>query len=167
MAEEAQFEGPPGHTSQHPSRPAPDQGKLDDLDRAIAAEKVRIADEDRRGDLDLAERLRERADYLHADPGVDTTRNLLREAATRLCASTHPEQSGRVYVDDLAALEDGWDGYGKGCKITDAALATARHTQIVPLADGGLQMEWHIAGFDCEIEIQPDGKITSFYVEPA
>lgn len=73
----------------------------------------------------------------------------------------------RVNVDDLAQLEDGWDGYGKGRKITDAALATARHTQVVPMADGGLQMEWHIAGIDCEIEIQPNGKITSFYVEPA
>jgi hypothetical protein len=30
--------------------------------------------------------------------------------------------------------------------------------QIVPVADGGLQLEWHRDGFDLEIEITPIGE---------
>jgi hypothetical protein len=34
----------------------------------------------------------------------------------------------------------------------------------VPFAGGGIQLEWHNSGYDVEIEISPDGNLTT-YVE--
>lgn len=70
-------------------------------------------------------------------------------------------------VEDLTALAPGWDGYG--AKAIDAGVAlqvvsflldhayrTLPEPAIVPLADGGLQIEWHHNGVDLEIAFSDD-----------
>ena len=69
-------------------------------------------------------------------------------------------------LEELLCLPRGWDG-GRGKPVSVAvamwarscigALAKAdlRNPQIVPLADGGLQLEWHSGGFDVEMRITP------------
>lgn len=67
-------------------------------------------------------------------------------------------------LEELLSLPPGWDG-GRGKPVSVGvaimarscigALAQAdlRDPQIVPLADGGLQLEWHSGGFDIEMRI--------------
>ncbi len=65
------------------------------------------------------------------------------------------------YETNLAALhdlKDNWDGY-KGKKPTAAALATARWLTVVPVNDGGVQIEMHAGEADIEICIGPDGRV--------
>jgi hypothetical protein len=65
-------------------------------------------------------------------------------------------------IQDLTALAPGWDGYG--AKPIDAGVAvdavsflidhaypTVSEPAVVPLADGGIQLEWHVGGIDLEI----------------
>jgi hypothetical protein len=79
-------------------------------------------------------------------------------------------------LDALSALERGWDSYDAE-PISSIALATARGLLILiageirhhisspvrlhamPLADGGVQLEWLTANASLEIEIQSDGTL--------
>lgn len=65
-------------------------------------------------------------------------------------------------IESLTALAAGWDSYGARPVQADAAvqavsfLLTAAFPEapepaIVPVADGGIQIEWHRAGLDVEI----------------
>jgi hypothetical protein len=67
-------------------------------------------------------------------------------------------------LGDLLVLESGWDGYtGRPVNLSTALFAARflsrfRSEQIpipsiMPLSNGGLQMEWHRNGWDIEIEI--------------
>ncbi|MGV3724590.1 MAG: hypothetical protein ACO1SX_27150, partial [Actinomycetota bacterium] len=67
----------------------------------------------------------------------------------------------------LLELPENWDSYGAK-PITPAAVETAarvaavlkaRDPQAMPLACGGVQLEWHADGVDVEIEIGADGEI--------
>lgn len=61
---------------------------------------------------------------------------------------------------DNYANEDDW--YEPGSKrTTDAARRTAENFQLVPLQDGGCQIEAHAGGCDVEIEIADDGRIVA------
>ena len=67
-------------------------------------------------------------------------------------------------LDQLCALKPGWDGYD--CKPVSFTIATfaARLMErifvegltapsLVPGGDGTLQMEWHVNGYDLEIDV--------------
>lgn len=69
-------------------------------------------------------------------------------------------------IQELAALEPGWDSY-RALKLTPEALATARRLaieklqldpQLVPTVRGGVQIELVIEGLEVELEIEFDGK---------
>ncbi len=68
-------------------------------------------------------------------------------------------------LNDLVALERGWDGYGGGpvsfenanfaLRMLEASCGIeAPAPQIVPGAAGDLQVEWHIGGTDVELDIR-------------
>src|SRR2546429_800812 len=76
----------------------------------------------------------------------------------------------------IAALEPGWDGERAepmSWRAFDAALMVLAETmsndtvppQIVPTYDGGLQLEWHCAGVDLEVYIQPNGQVSAWLQE--
>ena len=64
----------------------------------------------------------------------------------------------------LNNLQPNWDSYG-GLHPTQEAISVAKGLanallslpHVVPVATGGVQLEWHVAGFDIEIEVGPDG----------
>ena len=76
-------------------------------------------------------------------------------------------------VDELSALDD-WDGK----PITEAAATVARtlaHTisawhvvapevmpQFVPSNDGGIGIVWREHGYELDLDIEPDGRITGW-----
>ena len=66
--------------------------------------------------------------------------------------------------NELTSLPRGWDGYDGRPVAFDCAqfaahlieslfLRTVRAPQLVPGADGTLQIEWHMNGFDVEIDV--------------
>lgn len=70
-------------------------------------------------------------------------------------------------VSDLTALAPDWDSYGAKAVNADAAIDAVQlllkiaypeisAPSIVPLADGGLQLEWHRGGIDVEIVLSDD-----------
>ena len=69
---------------------------------------------------------------------------------------------------ELCGLRESWDSY-RAQPITPAALATAAQLAfvfqglgwtpvMVPVADGGINLEWDFVGFELEILIRPDGQ---------
>jgi len=71
---------------------------------------------------------------------------------------------------DLLKLERDWNSYGarpiepaamKGVERLMALLRSV-HPQVTPTNSGGLQVEWHEQGIDCEIEIGADGSVQPF-----
>ena len=79
---------------------------------------------------------------------------------------------------NLLTLEANWDGEN-GKPIAPALVSSALKfvdrismvdfrlppPSIVPISDGGLQIEWHRAGKDFEIEFSPDGSIRYYYYD--
>ncbi len=63
----------------------------------------------------------------------------------------------------LRALKEGWDSYGSK-PISEAALAAVGDIFVVPLVNGGIQLEIHKEGLDAEIEISPEGRFKSVYI---
>jgi hypothetical protein len=73
-------------------------------------------------------------------------------------------------VNELRLLTDGWNGH-HAREITEAAAEGAvlaasvvavghgARPQVFPLPGGGLQVEWHYAGRDLEIEVESDGSL--------
>lgn len=73
-------------------------------------------------------------------------------------------------VNELRLLPAGWDGR-RARRITGAAsqgvllvafLVAVEHgarPQVFPLPGGGLQVEWHYAGHDLEVEVESDGSL--------
>lgn len=69
---------------------------------------------------------------------------------------------------DIGALSHDWDGEGAK-PPTDAALSAALSVlgrfmvrdaatpAVVPTLEGGIQFEWHDAGWDVQVEIDPSG----------
>ena len=62
----------------------------------------------------------------------------------------------------LAALPEDWDGYGAP-RISSTALNGVRQillgATIVPLGNGGAQIEWRLDGYEIEIAVDPDGSV--------
>lgn len=78
-----------------------------------------------------------------------------------------------ISINKLLSLNPGWDTYG-GLPASEAAARkavniisrlisqAARPPAIVPVSDGGVQLEWHNNNWDVEIEVHPDGNISTF-----
>ncbi len=71
-------------------------------------------------------------------------------------------------MNGLALLEEGWDGEQARPLTREAALAALNALvevmwpdspapSLVPMYDGGLQLEWHAPGLDIELTSAPDG----------
>lgn len=64
--------------------------------------------------------------------------------------------------EELRQLEEDWDSYG-GQPPTKAAIEAAEkiHNNLayVPVRDGSIQIEFHAAGADVEIAVNPEGKV--------
>lgn len=82
-------------------------------------------------------------------------------------------------VDKLSSftlLPKNWDSYGAD-RISLKSIATCIQLmgsvmteattvpEIVPATSGGLQLEWHLAGIDLEVEISPDGSVSVYFVD--
>ncbi|GAA2696389.1 hypothetical protein [Actinoplanes palleronii] len=80
-------------------------------------------------------------------------------------------------LDELAALEPGWIDDApaptqEGVEATRQVLAVVRGLtlmyptrlapQVMPMTDGGTQIEWHEQGWDVEIEISATGRIETW-----
>lgn len=83
------------------------------------------------------------------------------------------ERAG-VAIDELAGLAPGWDGYDGlpvRPRVAEHALrflqAVGDETRIVPdvvpLSDGGLQLEWYVGACALEVSIDPDCNIEAYF----
>lgn len=81
-----------------------------------------------------------------------------------------------VQLTRLLALPKGWDGRWaepvteSAMRIAVAVLAGVMTDdgacpQLFPLPDGGIQVEWHAAGEDVEVEIERDGSAHALVVD--
>jgi hypothetical protein len=68
--------------------------------------------------------------------------------------------------DELRVLQENWDTFG-GRPIAEEAIATAKALRYVPLVDGGLQIELYAGLVELEIEVNPEGVVTSIFWELA
>lgn len=106
------------------------------------------------------------SDFIRPTPRVGLPDGLGRETANSL---TKAIQS----LFRLRQLEARWDGHSAEV-LTDDACETAVRllvalaipapptAQLVPLTDGGVQLEWHAGGNDIEIEVDRSGEIHVF-----
>lgn len=82
----------------------------------------------------------------------------------------------RVTLEEIMRaihLAKGWAGVGS-VPATRRAVVTALMVlvetmaedsvppQVVPTFDGGLQLEWHCAGVDLEVYVEPDGQVSAW-----
>ena len=78
----------------------------------------------------------------------------------------------------LSKLQQNWDSYGASPVSTQAITFAiqvmneimAERTPlptIVPTADGGVQLEWHLAGIDLEVEVSSEGILSVLYEDAA
>ena len=78
-------------------------------------------------------------------------------------------------MQELANLHPGWDSHEADSVVADSAFSAVEVLNetmspdiespwIVPTARGGIQMEWHKPQVDLEIEIDPNGMASVFYV---
>lgn len=80
----------------------------------------------------------------------------------------------RGTLTHLMALEEGWDGYDglpmlpRVAEHTELFLEqveayTSIAPELVPLPNGGVQLEWYIGEVEIEVEIEPDGTTTILF----
>ena len=83
-------------------------------------------------------------------------------------------EQARAAIDGLTELALGWDGYDGipvHAQVAEHALrfldAIGVHTQlvpdIVPLSDGGLQLEWYVGTYELEVAIGPDCEAEAYF----
>lgn len=88
------------------------------------------------------------------------------EASPSLPAVSIVTKAGEA-IDELTRLAPGWDGYSGVAVLSQVADhardflgAIGAYTKlvpdVVPLADGGLQLEWFVGDYEVEVEISPD-----------
>lgn len=66
--------------------------------------------------------------------------------------------------EELRLLDVGWDTYDAQ-RITEEAIATAKALEFVPSPDGGLQIELHAGLSEIEIEVAPNGRVSTIFWE--
>ncbi len=62
-------------------------------------------------------------------------------------------------LDELAAVKDGWDGYGAPA-TTKLAIETYRLLSFTPLSSGGVLIELNTKQGSAEIEIDEFGRLS-------
>lgn len=77
----------------------------------------------------------------------------------------------------LMALRDNWNGYGERAVHEDAvkrAMSVLREVgvdgpppDVVPTAEGGVQLEWAGAGWEIEVEVRPVGPAAVLIADPS
>lgn len=121
-----------------------------------------------------------RAPHTFYEAARPTARPLLViESYGRASPTTRRMVLGAVrQINELRTLPEGWDG-GRARQVTDSAsLAAAQvaevvsidhgaRPQIFPLPDGGLQVEWHFANNDVEVEVDEVGGLHVLAVNAA
>ncbi len=81
-------------------------------------------------------------------------------------------------VNRLTTLQEDWDGYGASRVSGNAAINAIRFLvkiaypklappEVVPVADGGLQVEWHRDGLDFEVMFEPDAPASALIEDRA
>lgn len=84
----------------------------------------------------------------------------------------HQETVSNLYA--ILALNENWDSYGANrisAETADAVTGLLRDImqakspapQVVPSASGSIQVEWHVAGIDLEIEVESLSTINVFF----
>ena len=79
-------------------------------------------------------------------------------------------------IEGLTALAADWDSYGARPVSAEAAMAAANFLlkaaypelpppTIVPVSDGGLQVEWHRGGLNVEIAFSDEVEESGVYIE--
>ena len=83
-------------------------------------------------------------------------------------------EQARGALNKLTSLEKGWDGYD-GSPVLPRVAEHARlfleevqactkiAPELVPLPNGGLQLEWYVGEVEIEVEIEPDGATTILF----
>jgi hypothetical protein len=106
-------------------------------------------------------------------------------AAPKLILSIPSLDSAFRDLEELAELEADWDTYG-GLPPSAHATATAGRAMVavmerfgssvgeraapyavLPIADGGIQVEWRGLGREIEVSISPSGNISYLLIEPS
>ena len=75
------------------------------------------------------------------------------------------------------SLGENWNGYGehpihgsavkRAVAVLDAVCPDAPAPYVVPMSDGGVQIEWAAGGFEVEVEVPPTGPAQILIVEPS
>lgn len=87
-------------------------------------------------------------------------------------SSWHTETVNNLY--GILALDEDWDSYGASRLSPETAKAVTNllrdimqsespAPQVVPSASGSIQVEWHLAGIDLEIEVESLSTIHVFF----
>jgi hypothetical protein len=122
----------------------------------------------------LTERVIRVAEPLARDPGTSgpTQRRIVSLQVQEPAAEWIRPAVKRI--EDLTGLARGWDSYDARSVSAENALAAVRflldnayrelsEPAIVPLPDGGIQVEWHRGGLDVEIAFSEEE--SGIYVE--
>jgi len=79
--------------------------------------------------------------------------------------------SEQTDLDRIACLQADWDSYGAAAIDARAVAAVRRFLgyrwAIVPLNDGGIQLEWHAGDVDLELEFGADGRPVHVFAQRA
>ena len=121
--------------------------------------------------------------YAPESPPIDThddqhrrwqwsLRSVLGKEVVVKGAGDHPSWLAEVIAElqRLLHLNHGWDSYVarpvspyaavRGLNLLFEALpGSGPAPQLVPMSDGGLQMEWHLRGLNVEVSVPPTGDV--------
>lgn len=80
---------------------------------------------------------------------------------------------------ELLALPENWNGYGARAvewQVVPVVLnfladvfadGEPPFPDLVPTVDGGVQVEWHVGGFDLEVEVSPKTGVRAYFCDEA
>ena len=82
-----------------------------------------------------------------------------------------------IQLAGFLALGENWNGYGehpihesavkRAVDVLDTICSDGPAPQVVPMSDGGVQIEWAAGGFEIEVEVPPFGPAQILIVEPS
>ncbi len=86
-------------------------------------------------------------------------------------------QWARAQIERLGELQPGWDSYGgrpPSRRLLEQALRILAEVcgprtprpSITPMASGHVQLEWHVAGIDLEVEVVTPARLEVLFASP-